>query len=149
MKQLAIICDLDGTLCNVDHRRHFLDETPPDWKSFNESCVTDKMNRWCAILLQRMRGGFYPCQILLVSGRDEEYRPHTEEWLEQFDIWHNGLFMRKVGDDRPDEVIKEEIYRTHIQPHYDVLFVVDDRKKVVDMWRRIGLVCLQCAEGNF
>ena len=31
----------------------------------------------------------------------------------------------------------------------DVLFVVDDRQKVVDMWRDLGLVVLQPAPGNF
>ncbi len=45
--------------------------------------------------------------------------------------------------------MKREIYAKYIAPHYDVTFVVDDRKSVVDMWRSCGLVTLQCAEGNF
>ena len=57
--------------------------------------------------------------------------------------------MRKDYDNRQDAVIKEEIYKLHIQPKFNVLFCVDDRKQVVDMWRRIGLICLQCAEGEF
>jgi hypothetical protein len=30
-----------------------------------------------------------------------------------------------------------------------VLFVVEDRNRVVEMWRKEGLVCLQCAPGEF
>jgi hypothetical protein len=30
-----------------------------------------------------------------------------------------------------------------------ILFVVDDRRRIVEMWRSEGLVCLQCAPGEF
>jgi len=30
-----------------------------------------------------------------------------------------------------------------------ILFVVEDRSRVVEMWRGEGLVCLQCAPGEF
>jgi hypothetical protein len=30
-----------------------------------------------------------------------------------------------------------------------ILFVVADRSRVVEMWRSEGLVCLQCAPGEF
>ena len=30
-----------------------------------------------------------------------------------------------------------------------ILFVVEDRSRVVEMWRSEGLACLQCAPGEF
>ena len=45
--------------------------------------------------------------------------------------------------------IKKEIYRHLIKPYYDVLFAIDDRQQVVDLWRDEGLVCLQCAKGDY
>jgi hypothetical protein len=30
-----------------------------------------------------------------------------------------------------------------------VLFIVEDRTSVVEMWRAQGFVCLQCAPGDF
>jgi hypothetical protein len=30
-----------------------------------------------------------------------------------------------------------------------ILFVVEDRSRVVEMWRSEGLTCLQCAHGDF
>jgi hypothetical protein len=57
--------------------------------------------------------------------------------------------MRKKGDRREDYLVKEEIYKNHIDQIYNVMFVLEDRKQVVDMWRRLGLTCLQCAPGEF
>ncbi len=59
------------------------------------------------------------------------------------------IFFRRAGDFRADDEVKREIWKEHIQPHYRVLFVVDDRDRVVRMWREEGLVCLQCAPGDF
>ena len=42
-----------------------------------------------------------------------------------------------------------ELYEQHVKDHYDVLCVFDDRNQVVDMWREIGLKCLQVQPGDF
>lgn len=42
-----------------------------------------------------------------------------------------------------------ELFDRHARDEYRVLVVLDDRKQVVDMWRSLGLTCLQVAEGNF
>ena len=57
--------------------------------------------------------------------------------------------MRPHDDFRKDDVIKAEIYEKEILPYYHVLFVVEDRKSVVEMWREKGVVCLQCDWGDF
>ncbi|MBI4002758.1 MAG: polynucleotide kinase [Nitrospira defluvii] len=90
-------------------------------------------------------------EVLLMSGRDEKYRGVTEYWLN----WHNifpyrmHLIMRPAKDDRADEIVKREMYEKYIRGQYDVVAVLDDRAKVVAMWRELGLTCLQVAEGNF
>lgn len=88
-------------------------------------------------------------EIIFVSGRPEEYRKVTQEWFSEHNFGTHKLFMRKTGDFRKDSIVKEEIYRSAIEPEFNVLFCIDDRKQVVDMWRSIGLTCLQCDEGNF
>jgi hypothetical protein len=45
-------------------------------------------------------------------------------------------------------MVKEEIYLKELA-HQQVIFVVEDRKSVVQMWRKLGPVCLQCADGEF
>jgi hypothetical protein len=57
--------------------------------------------------------------------------------------------MRRSGDNRCDSIVKEEIYNDYIKDKYNVLAVFDDRDRVCDMWRRIGLLCLQVWYGSF
>lgn len=143
MKHKVIIVDLDGTLCNADHRKHLVENK--NWNSFYENLVKDEPNNWCLNILDRFKLN----EIIFVSGRPEQYRKITRDWLVNIGYTSPLLFMRKDGDFRKDSIVKEEIYREHIEPDYEVMFCIDDRKQVVDMWRSIGLTCLQCAEGNF
>ena len=55
-----------------------------------------------------------------------------------------------TGDMRfmPDEILKKRMLDKFVDID-DVLFVVDDRNKVVDMWRDLGLVVLQPMPGDF
>jgi hypothetical protein len=146
-KAKSIIIDLDGTLCDCTHRRHFLDEKRPDWRSFNESMREDGLNSWCLDLIHAMgNAGF---KILLVSGRGDDFRDATVDWLQKYAVPYDLLAMRPAKDNRKDSLVKFELYQKLIEPQYDVHFVVDDRKQVVDMWRELGLTCLQCAEGNY
>jgi len=57
--------------------------------------------------------------------------------------------MRKTGDSRKDSIVKREIFEEHIKGKYRIQFVLDDRNQVVEMWRQLGLTCLQVAEGDF
>lgn len=57
--------------------------------------------------------------------------------------------MRKNNDFRPDEEIKKEIYFDKIINNYNILFILDDRAKVVKMWRELKLTCLQVDDGDF
>lgn len=147
-KAKAIIVDLDGTLANIEHRRHFVTDGNKDWKSFNKSIPMDVPNQWCLDLVDKFSTDHF---ILLVTGRegDPEIREATIEWVQQNDIPYEELFMRGWKDYRSDSIIKREIYKTKIEPWYDVQFCVDDRQQVVDMWREEGLICLQCDKGDF
>ena len=83
------------------------------------------------------------------------------ELIEEIEIdiennsWENAisgykkLVMRKTGDYRKDSIVKREMFEEHIEGKYNVLFVLDDRNQVVDMWRKeLGLTCLQCNYGR-
>jgi hypothetical protein len=159
-KYMRIIVDLDGTLCDIAHRKHHIEKDKPDWKSFNhpDNVSQDKINHWCVHLIQGMMfNGMFP---IFVTGRMAEpgVREATEEWLRKaldlppvaFGPESNfKLFMREAGDYRSDEVMKKEIYQQSIEPYYHIVFCVDDRARVVNMWRELGLVCLQCDKGDF
>lgn len=131
----AIICDLDGTLCLHNGR------SPYD----TEKCDTDILNEPIRKILKEATA-----RIIFVSGREDKFREKTTAWLwDNYGLPFDGLFMRPTGDMRKDDIVKEEIYLTQIMNKYNVSFVLDDRNRVVDMWRRNGLTCLQVAEGDF
>lgn len=149
-KPKAILCDLDGTLCNIDHRLHFVKKgvegKKSNWPAFFRACERDSVNEWCADILRNFSGTH---EIVFCSGRGEESREMTEKWLKDKNLWFGYLFMRTAGDYRPDNVAKEILLDFNILPQFEPYFVIDDRKQVVDMWRRRGFICLQCAEGDF
>ncbi len=146
----AVIIDLDGTLCNIDHRLpHVKHENKKHnrWDLFNKEIPNDSLNQWCKQLYLYM-GVHHP--IILCSGRVDSSRQNTENWLKKHEIKsYRHLFMRHRSDFRQDYIIKEIILDFEILPRYNVLFAVDDRKQVVDMWRRRGIVTLACADGEF
>lgn len=57
--------------------------------------------------------------------------------------------MRPAGDHRRDAIVKRELFDLHIRHQYRVTHVLDDRTQVVQMWRALGLTCLQVADGDF
>ncbi len=136
-KKKAIICDLDGTLCIHNGRSPF---------DYNK-CDTDKPNKSVMETIKLFKEQGY--SVLLVSGREDYCREKTEGWLDKYGVQYDMLQMRKSGDMRADTIVKKEIYNSYIGPYYDVLFCLDDRDKVVALWRGMGLACWQVNYGNF
>lgn len=139
-REPAVIFDVDGTLALRTG-----DRSPYDMTRVGE----DEPNGPVVEMLRTIvKAGDH--KIVVTSGRDESARRQTEVWFACMDIHIDDLFMRRVGDQRPDNVVKLELYRRWIEPVYDVRWVVDDRRQVVSMWRReLGLLCAQVAEGDF
>jgi predicted kinase len=143
----AVIFDIDGTLANTEHRQHFIVSKPKDWKGFFNAAPLDPVHYPIRNLFHIFRESYHA--IICVSGRPSEYRKATEKWLEDNGLNPAWLLMRGFNDKRDDDVIKKELYEKYIKPRFDVKYVVDDRNRVVKMWRSLGLTCLQCAEGDF
>jgi len=149
-----IICDLDGTLANCEHRVHHVRSKPKNWDAFYAGVKDDEANYPVLNLLHTyLESDWLDYRLIFCSGRPERCREDTETWLHE-QGFHRGhkarykLLMRKDGDFRQDYIVKQEILDQHIDKDR-VLFVLDDRQQVVDMWRRNGLTCFQVAEGNF
>lgn len=145
-KDLAVIIDLDGTLCNIDHRLHHVrGEGKKNWKAFFDELSKDEPNGWCAAIVEQMS-----CfTIVFASGRPDDYEEATRFWLKEHGFPTTHLYMRCRGDHRQDYVAKEIILDFEILSRFKPLFFLDDRKQVVDLWRSRGFVCLHCAEGDF
>ena len=142
-----IICDIDGTLADNSHRQHHVRQKPKNWKAWNAGISEDRIYEPIRRIVNHFH--FAGFEIVLMSGRNEFTREVTEQWLRDYSVFYDRLHMRADGDFRADYIVKEELLNQHIPDKSKVVFVLDDRNQVVDMWRRNGLTCLQVREGNF
>jgi len=144
----AIMVDIDGTLANLDHRlNHVKGEGKKDWGKFFRECINDSVYEDVrGILEMEFEAG---TEVVLCSGRPEDYRKETEEWLAKHNIPYTALKMRPKINYKSDDITKAMLYRYEIEPFYNVKYVLDDRDQVVIKWRELGLNCFQVRPGNF
>ncbi len=146
MSRSVYVFDIDGTLADCSHRLHHIEKMPKDWRSFFAAVADDKpighMVDACQSLSWRKL-------VVFVSGRSEECRPATEDWLERHVKLRGPLYMRAEGDYRDDAIIKIEILAQMRSDGYEPAMVFDDRARVVAAWRAAGIPCAQVAAGDF
>ena len=167
--QKTVIFDLDGTLANIDSRRD-ISMNPTgrlDWNVFaapNSILALDKPNAPVIKMAQMFKAD--GIKIVIFSGRNDRGFDATIQWLNDFKVPFDLLVMRPdkfkdkswpiadgnpaTGDMRfmPDEILKKKMLDTFVDIN-DVFLVVDDRDKVVKMWRDLGLNTFQVAPGDF
>jgi hypothetical protein len=144
-----IVCDVDGTIADCNHRRPHLYETPKNWDAFNSKMGLDSPVTPLVYLINFIKRAAKDGVLLIVSGRDAEHEETTRAWLSRHDIAYDRLYMRPLGDRRDDQIIKQEILTQIIQDFGKPDIVFEDRDRVVEMWRSNGILCAQVAPGNF
>jgi len=165
----TVIFDLDGTLANIDARRDkaLKPNGKLDWEIFaapQSILDLDEPNLPVIKMAQMFKADGF--KIVIFSGRNDRSFHTTKEWLEKFDVPFDLLVLRpdKFQSDSwpiangnpatkamrfmPDEILKKEMLDTFVDID-DVFLVVDDRDKVVKMWRDLGLNTFQVAPGDF
>ncbi len=143
---MIVITDLDGTLSNAEHRVHLIERKPKDWDAFFEASKDDAPIRPVIAVVQALKAAGH--QIHVLTGRSDSTREATIAWFRKHDVPFDLLLMRAAGDFTPDDKLKRDWFMRDYKPE-DVLLVLDDRARVVRMWREFGLVCLQAAAGDF
>ena len=143
MKEKAIIVDLDGTLADIRHRLDLVRSDRPDFNAFYSRIDGDYVNEWCRELMLSMWSAGH--DVIIVSARPERCLKSTREWLRVNEVTYTDLYLLRGahGDSTPDQDLKRAWLRKFGRER--ILFAVDDRQKVVDMWRSEGVTCLQCA----
>lgn len=123
----AIIVDVDGTIAQMEGRGPF------EWHRVGEDSprlfVID-------MVINYHRQGY---KIIIVSGRSDECKAETLEWLNYHMIPHHELHMRKQGDFRKDSVIKEEIFWTNLAHKYNIVAAIDDRPMMIRAWHELKI----------
>ena len=146
----CIIVDIDGTVAHMNGR------SPYDYSLVGTDIVDENVanivRRYAQRDIMEMTPDTY---IIIVTGRDDTCKEDTLKWLADNNIPFDEFYMRdhtlvdEKGNKLDDTVIKKNIYEDMIKPRFNVRFVLDDRDRVVKMWREQGLKVLQVAEGDF
>lgn len=136
----CVVFDLDGTLALLGER------SPYD----ASRCEEDAPFAAVHFVHEAIRRAFPEVAVVIVSGREERFRPQTERWLARHGIAPTALYLRRTGDRRRDVAVKREIWRAHLRGRFEVKVVFEDRDQVVRLWRdELGLPCFQVAWGDF
>lgn len=153
MKPLYIF-DLDGTLADIRHRRHFVERprAEQDWTSFHCYCVNDGP---VPAVIQTMEALRLFADVWIFSGRSDMVREQTMQWLTKHTSFHaweldTALVMRAEGDYTPDDILKKQWLDEMLEDDRKRLVAVfEDRDRMVKMWRAAGVPCFQVAPGDF
>jgi hypothetical protein len=138
----TVVIDLDGTLSDCSARRHLVEGKHRDYEAFHARIGEDKPVEPITAIMREM---FVSYRVLIVSARPQSANEATRGWLNLHGIycWDEVILLRPDGDSTPDQELKRAWLQAYGKDR--ILFVVDDRQKVVDMWRAEGVTCLQCA----
>ena len=169
MNKKTVIFDLDGTLANIDVRRDksVKSNGKLDWDIFASPTSImdwDTPNQPVIKMAQLFKADGF--NIVIFSGRNDRGFFATKDWLKIHNVPCDLLVMRPdkfkdsswpIADGNPatpdmrfmpDEILKKKMLDTFVDIN-DVFLVVDDRDKVVKMWRDLGLNTFQVAPGDF
>lgn len=136
-KPNCIVIDLDGTVAL--HRNRL----PFDWDKLETDFFDPRMHQ---IIMTYVKSGV---KLIFLTGRPESVRLATENWIDS-NLWTKyELIMRPVNDYRSGEIVKKELWEKYVEPYYNTLCVFEDSNKCVNMWRDLGLLTCQVANGDY
>jgi phosphoglycolate phosphatase-like HAD superfamily hydrolase len=149
------IFDIDGTLSDATHRLHLIlnhegkKTHSPHWNDFLDAAKYDPPIEPICTLFRALH--LTGKKIIISTGRREDQRLMTERWLEKHQLFHDGLFMRPLGDYRSDTIVKPEVLRSAFGRDIPDLVecIFEDRARVTKAWRELGYRVLQVAEGDY
>ena len=144
---MDIIFDVDGTLMDIEHRRHFVIQRPKDFDAFRAATKDDTPKQEIFSIAKAMKAAGH--RIIISSGRNKSQMDITVEQISSQGLSFDAIFMRSNSDFRPDFEVKEGMLVKMKDQGFDPIMAFDDRQQVVDMWRRQGITVMQVAEGDF
>lgn len=136
----AVIWDLDGTLADVRHRLHLIRQTPPDWRGFFDATRHDLPHPEALRLNRILSRTLVP---VIVTGRPEDNRQITVDWLHRHEVCWHLMLMRPDGEERPDYVVKvEQALSLRERFGLNPVMAFEDRPRVVEAMRDAGIYTL-------
>lgn len=148
-----IICDLDGTLFNVEHRLPLLQNcrNEEDYDKFHAAHVNDTINENILGILNTYMMLKNSVKFIFVTGRHEKFRESTIKQLDDlvFSPEQYTLYMKSSYEMYTPNFVTTVLEDLAIKCGLDnILFVLDDRPATVKLYREADLTCLQVKDST-
>ena len=108
---MDFICDIDGTLMNIDHRRHFVEGDKKDWKSFEDNIKYDTVNKQLNNLIS-----------LIENIRWSKFEEETYDDVTEFDVGHfkNSVYYFSGRSEKLREITVVQILHATFGEEYSL-----------------------------
>jgi FMN phosphatase YigB (HAD superfamily) len=147
----TVIFDLDGTLADLTHRLPLIQAKQHE--DSEKLVLNDKpIIPMFAVMTSMQRRGY---NVHILTGRSERCKSDTLLWLQRNagdlqSTWESRLTMRPAASRQKDTDFKRAWYNAlSDNSRRNIFLVFEDRARVVQMWRALGVQCCQVAEGNY
>ena len=136
-----IICDIDGTIADNNHRQSLLNNN--NWDKFflemkNDLPIYPVINK----VIDEFRDGK---EIIFLTGRPSNYEKETNEWLKKYFTFDYKLVMRRENDRRNKLIVKKELFLNNFSVN-EIDYVIDNDAELLHQWKELGLRALDAID---
>jgi len=141
-KKNIVICDIDGTVANNDHRQHLL-KNFKDWDKFFSQLHLDKPIYEIIDKVKEFKKNGK--EIIFMTGRPKRYQEETEKWLQRYFKFEFKIVLRDDDDLRNKLEVKEELLNKNIDVERVYCFIENDTQLSL-LWNRLGFSVIEVSD---
>jgi len=140
----GIIFDIDE-VCSITFEKELMKEHAQeilvdDYTWFLPLIKTFKASKSSIALINAMS---IQHKIIFVTSRNERTRSKTINWINNNYIFPENntylLYCREMTDLRSAYLVKKDLYLDHIKDKFDIIFALDDLKRVCKVWQDLDI----------
>ena len=130
-----VICDIDGTVANNDHRQHLL-KGFKTWDLFFNAL--DKDTPILEVIEYVLKLHSNGKKIVFITGRPERFRKPTLRWLSRYFDFELNVFMRGNDDIRHKKLVKKDIFTENFNSE-QIYIAIENDFELIGLWKSLGL----------
>lgn len=132
-----VVLDLDGTLCNDEHRIQFAQAG--QWDEYHARCGRDLPHPLIFNFLEAVT--ILPSiYVLAITGREEKWKRLTQVWLGEHGAEIDEVLMRPTGDFTSAAILKPSMLKAWLaaNPEAEAFMIIDNSEKVLRGYQEAG-----------
>ncbi len=147
---MLIAFDIDGTLADASARLVHIQGQEKNWSKFYEGILDDDpIKPMCTIYRELLNN--YEHKIIIMSGRNiKDAQPETDQWLNDYELYYDAIYLRQERDHRLDYIVKcemlEQVKQRYCQ-YPDLAF--DDSPEVIRAFRNLGIFTIDVCQTSY